>query len=140
LIVLVAIGLLSIAVGLVAPVADHELRQGRGSFRSLSVATAARAGLTELERGSWLVLTAGVPVGGTVMLPPTVLPRILIERELHRVGAELWFATALATARDRGGGLLAASRQGLLLRVAIIPPDTIPRAQISARPWVGGFE
>ena len=141
LIVLVALGLLSMAVGLVAPVADHELRQGRGSFRSLTVATAARAGLTELELGAWLGMTSGVPVGGIVTLAASVpRPGMLVERELRRVGPELWFAAALATARDQGGGLLAASRQGLLLRIVIIPPDTIPRAQVSARPWVSGFE
>jgi hypothetical protein len=141
LVVLVALGLLSFAVGLAAPMADLELRQGRAAFRALVVDAVARGGLTELERGGWLPSAISLPVGDSLVLP-SITPRagFSLRRRIARLGPNLWLGEAIADARDRGGSILAGARQGLLIRVGAEPPDTTIRARATSRPWIAGFQ
>jgi len=141
LVVLVALGLLSLAVGLGAPMAELELRQGRTGFRALVVDGVARGGLTELERGSWIPAAASLSVGDSLPLP-SIAPRpgLTLGRRIWRLAPTLWLGEAVADARDRGGSILASARQGLLIRVGAEPPDTTTRARAITRPWVTGFQ
>jgi hypothetical protein len=141
LVALVALGLLSFAVGLLAPIAEQELRVGRSLFRSAVVTAAARSATAELEAGGWLPSAGAVPVGGTLSLGSgSNGTAVVVARELRRIGPNLWLGAAEATLADPGGGLLARSRQGVLLQVTRVPPDTIDRVQVTSRPWVDGFE
>ena len=141
LIVLVALGLLSLAVGLAAPVAESELRQGRSSFRSLRVEALARGALSDLERGAWIGPAALVLVGDSLPLPSRSLPGgLVVDQILLHLAADLWLGAVRSVQVDQGGSVLASSRQGVLLRVGTIPPDTIPRAIATSRPWVTGFQ
>ena len=141
LVVLVALGLLSLAVGLAAPMADLELRQGRTAFRALAVDALARSGLTELELGGWLGAAATLPVGDSLVLPSGA-PRTgySLARRIARLGPGLWLGESIAAVRDQGGSVLASARQGLLIRVGAEPPDTTIRARVTTRPWITGFQ
>ena len=141
LVVLVALGLLSLAVGLAAPMAELELRQGRAAFRSLVVDALARGGLTELERAGWRSAGASGSVGGSLGLG-TIAARagLSLDRRIWRLGPTLWFGEAVAELRDAGGALQATARQGLIIRVGAEPPDTTIVARVTTRPWVTGFQ
>jgi hypothetical protein len=137
----VALGLLSFAIGLMAPVATQALGHGRAAFRAVAVGAAARGGATELEQGHWLAASGAVPVGAAILLPPTTTAAgTALVRDVRRVAADLWLGAATATAHDRAGGVLAAARVGLLLRVGRAPPDTTLRARVISRPWVAGIQ
>jgi hypothetical protein len=141
LVVLVALGLLSLAVGLAAPMAELELRQGRAAFRSLVVDALARGGLTELERARWMPVGASVSVGGSLGLGTIVAgPGLSLDRRLWRLGPNLWLGEAVADLRDAGGVLQATARQGLIIRVGAEPPDTTVVARVTTRSWVTGFQ
>ena len=141
LVVLVALGLLSMAVGLAAPMADLELKQGRAAFRALVVDALARGGLTELERGSWMPAAVSLAVGDSLQLA-SIAPRpgLTLDRQVWRIAPSLWLGLAVADSRDAGGSILASARQGLLIRVGAEPPDTTTRARATTRPWVTGFQ
>ena len=141
LIVLVALGMLALAVALAAPVAESELRQGRNSFRAVRVEAVARGTLSELEQGTWIAGATAVSIGDSLTFPSlSASGGIVVERSLLHVGPDLWLGAARVVQLDQGGSVLASSRQGLLLRVGTIPPDTLPRAIATSRPWVTGFQ
>ncbi len=141
LVVLLVLGLLSMAVGLAGPMAELELRQGRSAFRALGVDAMARGGLTDLEQGRWIAVSVGVPIGGQVGVSNAYpRPGYALDRRIWRIGPDLWLGESVVECRDLGGSILASSRQGLLLRIGRTPADTMLRVRVTSRPWVTGFQ
>lgn len=133
---LVVLWLAIAALGAALPVAIGSVRQGRQAGWALSVVAAARGGLAEAERGAWVGGGGAVPLGTALSLPPLApRPGVTVVREARRVGADLWVITADARLLSAGGEQLARSEQGLIVRVAAPPGDTVVGVFPIARPW-----
>lgn len=141
LVVLVALGLLVAAASLVAPVGVLELREGREAFRRAVMEGAAQVAVVQTLPTGWIAATVGAPPGTRLLLPSVAIrPGLVVAVEAEAIGSDLWLLGSRAVMADRGGNPIASSRAGWLLRIGIVPPDSVLRARLVRRPWVIGFE
>jgi hypothetical protein len=111
-------------------------RQGRLAVWEFTVEAAAAHGLAEAEGGGWTGGAGGIPVGGVLPLPVlSPRPSLRVGREARRVSTDVWLLVARAELADARGALLAASEQGLLVRLVQAPTDSVPQVVATSRPW-----
>ena len=141
LVVMVLLGALMAAGSLVAPVAVLELRQGREVFHRAAIRGATEAAVAQAFPGGWVASAVGAPQRTRLSIPSVaVRPGVIITLEAEAMVADLWLFQGRGSITDGAGSPLAASRTGWLVRVAVFPPDSVPRARLIGRPWVAGFE
>lgn len=134
--VLASITAIVLALAAALPMGVGAERQGRQAVWELAVGAAAAYGLADAEAGAWTGGATATPVGGVLPLPSLgPRPRLVVRREARRVGGDLWLLVARAELTSAQASLLAASEQGLLIRLVQTPADSVPQVRATRRPW-----